>query len=271
MFGGITSTVHRLAVIRRDGSRRQVVLRRWIETDLVRGRRRAAREARVLHALSGSGIPVPELLGVSDGTETDGVPAVLMSRVPGHVFLTPRHPDDWLRQVAEVLPQLHAVDIAADLADPGPWTEAWPTPDWIQDAGVWEGARAVLLEPPPDAPRRFIHTDFQHFNLLWQREKLTGIVDWNRPGLGSPDLDVGHCRLNLAVLHSVDWAERFRLAYESIAGRRVDPWFDLYRITQFSSDWQQFIPIQIGGRAKVDIAGMPKRVEDLLITVLKRV
>ncbi len=29
---------------------------------------------------------------------------------------------------------------------------------------------------------------------------------------------MGHCRLNLAVLYSANWAERFRLAYEAETG-----------------------------------------------------
>ncbi|HUR49874.1 MAG TPA: aminoglycoside phosphotransferase family protein [Acidimicrobiales bacterium] len=270
MTGGLTSSVHRLTVADRAGSRRHVVLRRWVAVDLTRGRRRAAREARVLEALSGSGIPAPRLIDVSDGADTEGVPAVLMTRVPGHVFLTPSDPADWLKQVADVLPVVHGVGVSADTNRPDAWTRAWPTPDWIRDPAVWRGAQDVLMQPPPASPSCFIHTDFQHFNLLWQRERLTGIVDWNRPGIGSPDLDVGHCRLNLAVLHSVDWAERFRLAYESTAGRKVEPWFDLYRLTQFTSDWQRFIPLQVSGRAEVDIAGIPGRVEGLITSVLDR-
>ncbi|MCW2936210.1 MAG: hypothetical protein JWM19_7172 [Actinomycetia bacterium] len=63
--------------------------------------------------------------------------------------------------------------------------------------------------------------------LLWRRGRLTGVVDWATSCTGPADFDVGHCRLNLAVLFGADWAERLRLAYEAEAGRAVDPWWDL--------------------------------------------
>jgi hypothetical protein len=47
---------------------------------------------------------------------------------------------------------------------------------------------------------------------------------------GPPDLDVGHCRLNLAVLFGADRAEKFRLAYDAEADRAVDPWGDLHAL-----------------------------------------
>ena len=271
LIGGITSSVHRLTVADRSGTRRHVVLRRWVGHELDRGRRRVEREARVLAALAGTEIPAPELVGTSDGAETDGIPAILMTRVPGHVHLTPRDPDSWLRQAAAILPRVHDLVIEVDRFEPTP-VDPRPAPEWIRPT-VWNAAQAVLTQPPPtpaESPRCFIHTDYQHFNMLWQRERLTAIVDWVSPGVGPPDIDVAHCRLNLAVLFSPDWAERFRLAYEAEAGRAVHPWFDLFRLTMFSSDWQQFIPVQVGGRTAVDIAGIPGRVEDVIVATLHR-
>jgi hypothetical protein len=40
---------------------------------------------------------------------------------------------------------------------------------------------------------------------------------------GPLDVDVGHCRPNLAVLFGADRAERFRRAYEAEACGAVDP------------------------------------------------
>jgi hypothetical protein len=65
-------------------------------------------------------------------------------------------------------------------------------------------------------------------------------VDWGSAGSGPADIDTGHCRLNLAILFGADWAEL------------------------------QFIPVQVNGRARVDVAGMTGRVEELLQTTLRR-
>jgi hypothetical protein len=81
---------------------------------------------------------------------------------------------------------------------------------------------------------------------------------------------VGHCRLNLAVLHCADWAERFRLAYEAEAGRSTDPWWDLHELAAYNDAWPRFIPIQVGGRVAVDPDGMTARIEALLESALRR-
>ena len=271
MTGGLTSSVHRLTVADRNGARRHLVLRRWVQQELATGQRLAVEEVRVLEALSGQGFPAPGPVGLSDGSETDGVAAVLMTRVPGRLSLTPGDPDSWLKQMAELAPRLHALGVVAPPVKPPAARPPLPKPDWIKRRDIWDAAQKVLAGPPPMSPHCFIHTDFQHFNMLWRRDRLTGIVDWTWPKLGPPDFDVGHCRLNLAVLHSAEWAEKFRMAYEANAGRKVEPWYDLHRLTAFSTDWQGFIPLQVAGRAQVDIAGMPGRVEELIASVLKRV
>ena len=135
---------------------------------------------------------------------------------------------------------------------------------------LWEQAWNVTTQAAPAVARRLVHGDYQHFNLLWQAGALTGVVDWGSAAIGYPDTDVGHCRLNLAVLFSADWAERFRLAYESEAGRRVEPWWDLADLLQYSPDWQTFIPVQVAGRIPVDTHGMTARVEELIRLSLER-
>jgi aminoglycoside phosphotransferase (APT) family kinase protein len=271
LVGGISSLVCRVSVEDRTGARRQLVLRRWLGAEVDDTRRFVEDEARALTAMAGTAVPAPELVSTSDGSETDGFPALLMTRVPGHVHLTPRDPDAWLRQIAMVLPHVHAIAIDAQPWEPA-LDEARPRPPWIAPK-TWDAAQAVLAQPPP-TPREsqysFVHNDYQHFNVLWRRERLTGLVDWTFPCIGPSDVDVAHCRLNLAVLFSPEWAERFRLAYEAEAGRTVHPWVDLYRLTMFSLAWEDFIPIQVGGRAPVDIEGMPRRVEQAIADTLRR-
>jgi hypothetical protein len=44
----------------------------------------------------------------ADGADTDGVPSLLTTRAPGRVWLTPDDLDAWGRQLAALLPQIHA-------------------------------------------------------------------------------------------------------------------------------------------------------------------
>ena len=270
LTGGVMSSVHRLTVAQ-NGRRRPYVLRRWVPD----GENQAnaigavASETAVLTALEGSGVPAPRVIG-STTDAADAGPAVLMTRLPGHVHLMPGDRERWLRQMAHMLARIHALDIEArpfeswlDISRLSPLTDASRT-------DIWTEAIALVAGEPRSTHTCFIHRDYQHFNLLWSRERLTGVVDWGEACVGPPDVDVGHCRLNLTILFSADVAERFRDMYEAEAGRAVDPWWDVHALLAFQPWWVNFLPIQIDGRAPLDTGGMTSRMEDVLERTLRR-
>jgi len=267
LTGGITAAVHRLTVEHVPSGRRQsVVLRQYEQCDEV------PRETSILREAADAGLPAPRPLAASPaGTEAGGYPSVLLEYLPGRVDLSPADPSRWLHQMAHAAVRIHDAAIAAappfDIwLDP----ERFTVPATASRPELWRTLAQVLAQPESPRDERFIHGDYQHFNVLWSRGRLTGVVDWAFAASGPPDIDVGHCRLNLAVLFGADWAERFRHAYEARAARRVDPWWDLYAIASYNDSWQGFIPVQVDGRARVDVAGMTGRVEDLVQATLGR-
>lgn len=254
----------------RSGATTSVVLRRWTDVDAADRADALARESRVLQLLEPTEVSAPRLLAVSDGSQTDGSAAVLMSRVPGHIDLSPSDPTSWVRQMAAMLTVIQALPFDFPVYEPSPRPEWDAVPFWAATPGLWRDVLDVLQSPPPETPPCFTHADFQHFNVLWSRHRLSGVVDWVHPVVSSPDLDVGHCRLNLTILYGMDLAEQFRHAYEAEAGRRTEPWWDLHRLAGYSPHWQQFIPVQVAGRVSVDTAGMTGRVEQAMASALSR-
>ena len=269
MTGGIVSAVHRLTID--HGSPWDVVVLRQYEHAEPHTATLIRNEAATLRAVHDAGLPAPEPIAAdADGRESDGHPAILMTRLPGRLDLQPADPEDWLRQIAAMAARIHDVQVAA----PPFWRESdaagLVVPASATCPALWEAAFAVLRQQAPETATRFLHSDLQHFNLLWRRGRLTGVVDWSTSCTGPADFDIGHCRLNLAVLFGAHWAERLRLAYEAEAGRSTEPWWDLCAITEYDDDWRRFIPIQVAGRAPVDTADMTSRVEDLLEATLSR-
>lgn len=270
MLGGIASSVHRLSVRLPTGVSTQVVLKRftdpgWGDTQAI-----VRNEATAIAAVEATDVPAPRLLGVApDGADTDGTPALLMTRAAGRVWLTPPDVDSWVRQLATLLPTLHAGSAEVSTRQPRD-LDALTVPASALRPEVWTTARNVVMTERPQTKAVLTHGDYQHFNVLWSRGRLSALVDWSLSRIASPDTDVGHCRLNLAVLYSAEIAERFRRAYESEAGRRVEPWWDLHQLLAYSDTWPTFIPLQVAGRAPIDVRGMTSRVEDLLATVLAR-
>ncbi len=118
LTGGITSSMHRLAVQTRAGTRTQVVLRRWTPSawnDTDHAPQLIERERHVLRGLEATDIPTPLLLAVDPTGESTGVPALLMMRVPGRVDLTPTDPKAWVRQIAATAVRIHELDVDAEL------------------------------------------------------------------------------------------------------------------------------------------------------------
>lgn len=271
LVGGVVSPVHGLVIESRHGHRHHLVLRRW-KSNQNKGSRATAeiiRESETLSRLSATDLPVPRLVATDPtGEHTGGDPAILMTRIPGHIHLSPRDPDDWLRQTAAILPRIHSANIEAPPYKSWLNLEALEVPPWSRNPMMWRRAIEVVRDGPVSHESCFVHRDFQHFNLLWSREKLTGVVDWVWSSKGSPDVDVSHCRLNLSILFSPEWAERFRSAYESEAGRSVDPWWDVAGILVYLPGWDSFVQVQAGSRAKVDLRGMHGRVDELLEVAL---
>ena len=274
MTGGISSVVHRLTVD--HGSYRDVlVLRQYEPGDPACADSGPAamvrHEVAVLRAVHEAGLPAPEPVAAdADGREAGGYPSILMTCLTGRVDVAPADPEHWLRQIAVMAARIHDLRVAVEPY--WSWNDAAAPviPASATRPALWETAFGLLRQQAPAPATRFIHGDFQHFNLLWRRGRLTGVVDWTGSCTGPADFDTGHCRLNLAVLFGADWAERFRLAYETEAGRAVDPWWDLHAVTAYSDAWRQFIPVQVAGRTPVDTAGMTSRVEDLLEAMLGR-
>jgi aminoglycoside phosphotransferase (APT) family kinase protein len=272
LTGGITSSIHRLTVEMRTGVRQQVVLRRWTRSardDTADAALFVERERHVLGRLEATDVPAPRFLAADPIGESTGVPALLMSRVAGRMDLAPVDPKAWLRQIAAMAVRIHELNVDAP---PYRWeARAVPVPAWASKPADWRAAAELVSGPAPDHDIRFSHGDYQHFNFLWQHGRLTGVVDWVVACRGPADVDVGHCRLNLAVLYSAELAADFLAAYEAEAGRRVDPYWDIRCATVPAfEDWTQFIPIQVDGRAPFDRAGMTTRVDKLLSAALRR-
>ena len=264
LAGGITSDVRAVSLTNGE----TLLLRRytgWGEdaAGLV------VREAAVLRSLIQSDIPAPRLVAAKPSGD---VPMLLMTRLPGRVWLTPSDHDTWLTQIARTLAAVHATPISDRVPGGSPIDSTrLVVPDWTTRPHLWEQAIAVLATPAERFTPVFVHGDYQHFNMLWTRSRLTGLIDWVSATSGHPDADAAHCRLNLAVLFSVDHAERFRALYEAVSGHRLDPWWDLRGMIAYGPDWKQFIPTQVAGRALVDTAGMDDRVEGLMDRILKRI
>ena len=272
LAGGITTAVHHVTVEGRGGRRHQLVVRRVPWTERQWARAEVTQTARFLTAVAGHGIPVPTVVGVAeDGLVEDGWPALVMEKAAGRVHLAPDDMADWLAHTVRMAAAIHDLPVEADPFTPWRTPDAMSVPESAPRPAVWKAAIAVLRAGEPTVEHHFIHRDYQHYNLLWKRGRISAVVDWGGASRGPTAVDVGHCRLNLAVLFGPAVADDFLARYQAETATAVDPWWDLSELLQYDDDWMRFIPVQVAGRAPLDVAGMTKRVEDTVASAVSRV
>jgi aminoglycoside phosphotransferase (APT) family kinase protein len=194
-------------------------------------------EAANLTRLHPAGLPVPELVALDPDGSRCGIPALLMTRVHGTINLTPTIMDDWLRELAEFLPRLHAISPTDHFWKYIPYNKVTilRPPDWSTQKDLWERVISIVNRPWPVFPPCFIHRDFHPLNVLFQEEHLSGVVDWPNACVGPAGIDVAWCRYNLAAMYGVETADRF-LFHCQVAMRNYwtyDPFWDLMVLIDF--------------------------------------
>jgi aminoglycoside phosphotransferase (APT) family kinase protein len=238
--GGMSSAVHLLTVQDSMG-RRQAVLRRYVRPELnAEEPDIAAREARALHVAENVSVPTPALLAVDPAGTQAGVPAVLMSRLPGRVDWWPSDPGRWLRRLAGVLPAIHAAPLPP-AGQIGPYAPDLPAsyqpPPWARYPRIWERAADISRGPAPVLPQVLVHRDFHPGNVLWRRGMVSGVVDWQAACTGPAVADVAHCRVNLLTL-GAGAAGQFTAWWQRAAGA-YHPWADVATIIGFLDDLRE--------------------------------
>ena len=266
--GGITADMDRITVDSPAGLD-DVVLRRWPDEEWTEGL--VAREAAALEAIRGHGCPHLSSWRWTWTAPRPGCGARSRPPSPGEPDLAPADLPSWLGQLATAQAAIHAVPEhpptrwdgwygdGASSSSPDRYGIRHRPLDWLADRGLRDAAREAASGPLAEE-RVLVHGDYQHFNVLWSDGRLTGVVDWPNAATGNRGSDVGHCRLNLAVLFDARTAADYLATYERGAGVRVDRRADLRALLCFDLEWQDFIPHQVAGRAPLDVAGMPDRV-----------
>jgi aminoglycoside phosphotransferase (APT) family kinase protein len=189
------------------------VLRKQPGSALVKSAHAIDREFRVLQALHGSAVPVPEPLLYHAERDILDTPFYLMERLDGRVFddyalpgLAAAERHACYLSMAETMAAMHRFDWrAAGLSDygrPGNYF-ARQFKRW---GDLWEQYRSAVavadidtlitwLEPriPDSETLALCHGDFRVANLMFHpsEPRVVGVFDWELSTLGHPLVDVG--------------------------------------------------------------------------------
>lgn len=217
------------------------------------GRHDMLRQARVLTALAGTGMPVPAVRAVDESAPAwfamDLVPGESVEPVLDDDPLDPALAAARMRRAAEVLPALHAVPLAQLPVDGEPLTPADELARWVRTMGavppalVPEAAalqRRLEARVPDAVAPVLVHGDYRLGNLLAVGEEPVALIDWEIWSPGDPRVELGWFLLfsdsdNFpGVGHDVpglpgagELVDRYAAAAGTAADALPDlPWFD---------------------------------------------
>lgn len=273
--GGASSLVFEIPFTAESGQEALILRlfhnKEWLqqEPDLVR------HESESLKRAAFSKIATPEFIDGDESGEFCGMPAVLMSKLPGEPLLNAADLDSWLDGMAQQLAGIHAVETTGFNFEYYSYNDALKLEKqlWSKLPAEWMRAFFVVAGVRPSAPLRFIHRDYHPANILWEENRITGVVDWVNACVGPAGVDVGHCRVNLAQSHGIAAADEFLECYMRHAGPAFayDPYWDLVSLT----DILDGPPKVYSGWTALGMSGLSDelirhRLDQYLLTLLER-
>jgi aminoglycoside phosphotransferase (APT) family kinase protein len=194
-----------------------------------------AREFAVLDGLAGTGVRAPRIWGHDPEGTLFGGAAVLLERLPGHTSAV-----EYLRaepaagkartlDLARALAELHTAPVPALSEGPddghqsqlAQWRqqfeesrrEPYPALSWLFD---W-----LTDHPAEPATPVLVHGDFRPGNVLFDANRIVGILDWEMAHIGHPAEDLAWAYRTLWSPEHFLAPGDFTAAYEAAGGARV--------------------------------------------------
>jgi aminoglycoside phosphotransferase (APT) family kinase protein len=160
----------------------------------------AALELAADHAL-----PAPRLIAADLDGSAAGTAAILMTVLPGSSKIPRVASAGRLRALGAAAGALASVALA-----PRPGLELRTRSLYDMDFAAWRrsaGTSQLLARaeeriaslPVPDGELVFVHGDLWQGNTVWIGDSCSGMIDWDAAGAGSPGIDLGTLRSDVAL------------------------------------------------------------------------
>jgi aminoglycoside phosphotransferase (APT) family kinase protein len=225
LTGGISAGMTALEVEYPDGQTRRMVVRRPGEAAFQRNPRAARDEYRLLQMMQLLGPATQRPCYLDESGHIFSTPYLVVDYIEGNPEFAPTDVDSFTRQCATHLAQIHSIDGSAlDLSflprhggictEPAGSCPASAEPWWDEER---IRARLASIGPLSQGNRpALLHGDYWPGNLLWRKDKLIAVIDWEDAKLGDPLVDLAISRLDFQWIFGMDAMNAFTQHYRSV-------------------------------------------------------
>lgn len=201
------------------------VLRAKPPGQLLKSAHQVDREYRVMHALAGTGVPVPEVLHLSGEGSPIGRMFYVMEFVEGRIFWDPALPDvasngeraaiyDAMNATLAALHELDPDAVGlADFGKPGSYFERqlarWTSQYRASETNATADMDRLILwleenMPADDGAHALVHGDYRLDNMIFAPDepKIVAVLDWELSTLGHPFADIAYQCMQWRLPHA---------------------------------------------------------------------
>ena len=223
------------------------------------------REYRVMRALSGTEVPVPEVRALCEDDSVIGSTFYVMEFLDGRIFWDPRLPglsraerQAMFGSMNKVITALHSVDYVkiglAEFGRPGNymarqiarWSRQYQASETEKQPAMDRLIEWLPRHLPPEGAPRIVHGDYRIDNLIFHPTlpRVIGVLDWELSTIGDPRADFAYHTMAWRVtpklfrgLAGVDLAalgvpteDEYVAAYGERTGRGRTPDWEFYMV-----------------------------------------
>ena len=208
--GGQSNPTYRLRAASGD-----YVLRKKPPGPLLPSAHAVEREFRVMRALAGTAVPVPQVYALCEDEAVTGRAFYVMEHLDGRIFWDQRLPEispgargAMFASMNQVIADLHSVDYAAlgldDFGRPGNymarqiarWSRQYRASETVKQPAMDALIDWLPTHLPPEGAPAIVHGDYRMDNLVFHKTepRVIGVLDWELSTIGDPLADFAyHC------------------------------------------------------------------------------
>ena len=206
------------------------------------------RQGRIMQALYDQGLPVPQILAMSEEPAIDGRPFVLMRLVDGRrieAVLDEVPAEEVARSAVAVLRRLHSVPVeqtGIGHEQPMPLAGEMTRWAWLMERAPQElTEKAPVLadllaqQVPQERATTLVHGDYHYGNMLFRGAEVVAVLDWEIAELGQPLLDLA-CQSVVAQTSKLEH-ERVAIPGGGAVAVPIEWLLELYGTQADEFDW----------------------------------